>query len=54
MGEKLKNQPLGNTPEFIDLELWRMIDEEKNKNFINELKEAEAIAKSADPTYTEE
>jgi subtilisin family serine protease len=40
MGEKLKNQPLGNTPEFIDLELWRMIDEEKNKNFINELKEA--------------
>jgi len=40
MGEKLKNQPLGNTPEFIDLELWRMIDEEKNKNFINGLKKA--------------
>jgi hypothetical protein len=40
IGERLKNLPLNNTPEFLDIELWRMIDEQKNVAFINELKTA--------------
>ena len=40
IGEKLKNQPLSDKPEFLDIELWRMTDEEKNIIFINELKQA--------------
>ncbi len=40
IGERLKNEPLGDIPEFIDIELWRMIDEQKNIEFINELKSA--------------
>ena len=31
---------MGDTPDFIDLELWRMIDPGKNENFIDELKQA--------------
>ncbi len=37
ISEGLKNKPLSDTPEFIDIELWRMTDEQRNKNFINEL-----------------
>ena len=40
IGERLKKQPLGSTPEYIDIELWRMTDEQKNIAFINELKSA--------------
>ena len=40
IGEKLKNQPLTETPDFVDIELWRMADERKNIAFINELKRA--------------
>ncbi|MFH1097768.1 MAG: S8 family peptidase [Candidatus Desantisbacteria bacterium] len=40
IGERLKSQPLEDSPEFIDIELWRMIDEQKNIAFINELKSA--------------
>ena len=31
---------MGDTPDFIDLELWRMIDPGKNEKFIEELKQA--------------
>jgi hypothetical protein len=40
IGENLKKNPLTDTPEFIDIELWRMTDGNKNIVFINELKEA--------------
>lgn len=40
IGERLKKQPLATTLEYIDIELWRMTDERKNKAFINELKSA--------------
>ncbi|MBN2092966.1 S8 family peptidase [candidate division KSB1 bacterium] len=40
MGERLKKEPLGEIAEFIDIELWRMIDEQKNIEFIKELKSA--------------
>lgn len=40
IGESLKKQPLTNIPEFIDIELWRITDEQKNVSFINELKAA--------------
>lgn len=38
IGKKLKNHSLGDIPEFLDIELWRMIDDQKNISFINELK----------------
>jgi len=40
IGERLINQPLGDTIDYIDLELWRMIDERKNIAFIDGLKAA--------------
>ncbi len=40
IGERLKKQPLTDTPEFIDIELWRMTDDQKNQSFINELNAA--------------
>ena len=36
--KKLSNQPLTNEPEFINIELWRLEDENKIKNFIDQLK----------------
>lgn len=38
IGEKLNMYPLGDTPEFLDIELWRMTDDQKNVSFINGLK----------------
>jgi len=38
IGAMLKNNPLNDTAEFIDIELWRMTDNQKNQSFINELK----------------
>jgi len=40
IGNNLKNNPLSDREEFIDIELWRMTDEQKNISFINELKQA--------------
>lgn len=40
IGKGLKDMPLGDAPEFIDIELWRMVDPRKNERFIHELKEA--------------
>ncbi|EIM62386.1 S8 family peptidase [Desulfobacter postgatei] len=40
IGKRLKDAPLGETPEFIDIELWRMTDPRKNERFIHELKDA--------------
>ena len=40
IGKGLKETPLGETAEFIDIELWRMTDPQKNERFINELKQA--------------
>ncbi len=40
IGERLKQHPLGLAPEYIDIELWRMVDEQRNITFINELKSA--------------
>ncbi|RJX32228.1 MAG: hypothetical protein C4531_06720 [Desulfurivibrio sp.] len=39
IGEGLTEKPLGETPEFIDIELWRMTDPRKNERFIHEIKE---------------
>ena len=39
IGKGLKGRPLGESPEFIDIELWRMTDPRKNERFIHELKE---------------
>ena len=39
IGKGLREKPLGETPEFIDIELWRMTDPQKNERFINELKQ---------------
>ncbi|MFH1127512.1 MAG: S8 family peptidase [archaeon] len=39
IGKGLREKPLGETAEFIDIELWRMIDPQKNEKFINELKQ---------------
>ncbi|MBU1054796.1 MAG: S8 family peptidase [Proteobacteria bacterium] len=39
IGKGLSEKPLGETPEFIDIELWRMTDPQKNERFINELKQ---------------
>lgn len=38
IGRSLRDKPLGNIAEFIDIELWRMTDPQKNENFIQELK----------------
>jgi hypothetical protein len=38
IGEQLANQPLGNTADFIDLELWKMDDPQINEQFIQQLK----------------
>lgn len=40
IGNRLKENPLGERPEFIDIEIWKMIDESINIAFINELKTA--------------
>ncbi len=37
IGEQLANQPLGDTTDFIDLELWKMDDPQKNEQFIQQL-----------------
>ena len=39
IGKGLREKPLGETAEFIDIELWRMTDPRKNERFINELKQ---------------
>lgn len=39
IGKGLQDKPLGLTADFIDIELWKMIDPAKNVNFINELKQ---------------
>lgn len=39
IGKGLREKPLGETSEFIDMELWHMIDPQKNERFINELKQ---------------
>lgn len=38
IGQNLKNSPLGYTADFIDLELWKMTDPQKNRLFIQQLK----------------
>lgn len=40
IGRGLQEKLLGDTPEFINLELWRMVDQRKNEIFIVELKQA--------------
>ena len=37
IGKALQDSPLGETADFIDIELWRMTDPQKNKQFIAEL-----------------
>lgn len=38
IGQNLKDNPLGDTAEFIDIELWKMSDPQKNTTFIEQLK----------------
>ncbi len=38
IGESLKNKPLSNIAEFIDIELWKNINPKENESFINQLK----------------
>lgn len=38
IGKALSEQPLGDMPEFIDIELWKMGNPQKNEDFIAELK----------------
>lgn len=38
IGKALSEQPLGDTPEFIDIELWKIGNPQKNEDFITELK----------------
>jgi len=38
IGKSLAEKPLGDTPEFIDIELWKMGNPQKNEDFITELK----------------
>ncbi len=40
IGEQLRQQPLTDLAEFVDIELWRMDDPRKNTDFINQLKES--------------
>ncbi len=39
IGQNLRNTPLGDMADFIDLELWKMIDPQKNERFIQQLKD---------------
>lgn len=39
IGQRLTQYPLGNTADFIDIELWKMLDPQKNEAFIRQLKE---------------
>jgi hypothetical protein len=39
IGKGLREKPLGETAEFIDIELWRIADPQKNERFINDLKQ---------------
>jgi len=38
IGERLSSEPLGDTADFIDLELWKMDDQQKNDLFIEQLR----------------
>ncbi len=38
IGKSLKDKPLGDTADFIDIELWKMTDPQKNDIFIQQLK----------------
>lgn len=38
IGKGLQDNPLGDFPDFIDIELWRMVDQRRNEEFIKELK----------------
>ena len=38
IGEQLKQQPLSDSAEFVDIELWKMDDPQKNTDFIEQLK----------------
>ncbi len=38
IGKALSEQPLGDKPEFIDIELWKMGTPQENEDFITELK----------------
>jgi len=39
IGQSLKDNPLGGTADFIDIELWKMSDPQKNTTFIQQLKD---------------
>ncbi len=39
IGKALQDSPLDETADFIDIELWRMTDPQKNEQFIAELKQ---------------
>lgn len=39
IGKALQDNPLDETADFIDIELWRMTDPQKNEQFIDELKQ---------------
>jgi len=39
LGENLKNKPLDEMADFVDIELWKMDDPQKNNQFIQQLKE---------------
>ncbi len=39
IGQNLQDNPLGETADFIDIELWKMSDPQKNETFIAQLKE---------------
>jgi len=38
IGQSLRDNPLGETADFIDIELWKMSDPQKNETFISQLK----------------
>ena len=39
IGQNLQDNPIGETADFIDIELWKMSDPQKNETFIAQLKE---------------
>ena len=39
LGENLKQNPLKEAAEFVDIELWKLVDPQENENFIEKLKE---------------
>ena len=39
IGQSLKENPIGERGEFIDIELWKMSDPQKNETFIQQLKD---------------